>query len=336
MDKMYLGIDTSNYTSSIAVVDSHGNIVYREEILLDVRNNNCGLRQSDAYYKHTFNLPMMIESMSDRIELSEIASIGISVKPRPYISSYMPVFMAAYNTASVISSLQGNDLRYYTHQDGHFFASIMDSNIESFRGCNNLCIHLSGGTTEFIKYRIDDNKISSEILLSSLDISFGQLIDRIGVASKLSFPCGKEMDRISSECREDVKTFFRPTIRNKGINISGLENKFKKMIEDGNDVSFVYKSIFHNISEALVYLIHELLENYEFENIVFVGGVSSNSVIMEKVGSQDFGKSKIIFGKKENLRDNAAGIAYMNYLGVEYCDTRWQKDFKENYRRSKE
>jgi N6-L-threonylcarbamoyladenine synthase len=212
----------------------------------------------------------------------------------------------------------------------------MDSNIESFRGCNNLCIHLSGGTTEFIKYRIDDNKISSEILLSSLDISFGQLIDRIGVASKLSFPCGKEMDRISSECREDVKTFFKPTIRNKGINISGLENKFKKMIKDGNDVSLVYKSIFHNISEALVYLIHELLENYEFENIVFVGGVSSNSVIMEKVGSHDFGKSKIIFGKKENLRDNAAGIAYMNYLGVEYCDTRWQKDFKENYRRSKE
>lgn len=335
MDKLYLGIDTSCYTTSLAIMNNNGDIVFRQEIVLDVKKNNCGLRQSEAYYQHTFNLPEIIKNMSKKIKTSDIESIAVSVKPRPYIDSYMPVFMSGYNIASIFSSLYGKELKTFTHQDGHFFSSIIYDDISSFENCDNLCVHLSGGTTEFIKYTINDRKVSSEILLETLDISFGQLIDRIGVASGQTFPCGKEMDRLSATCSKEIETFFKPKIKEKGINISGLENKFKKMIDQGVENNEIYKSLFINISNGLMDVINHLTKETHYKNIVFVGGVSSNTLLRKLLTSRTYGSSKVFFGDNENLRDNAAGIAYMNYLGVGYCDTRWQKDFKENNRRSK-
>ena len=53
--KVYLGLDTSCYSTSIAAVDMNKNIIFNKTILLDVKAGEKGLRQSDAIFKHIKN-----------------------------------------------------------------------------------------------------------------------------------------------------------------------------------------------------------------------------------------------------------------------------------------
>ena len=64
-----------------------------------------------------------------------------------------------------------------------------------------LSLHISGGTTELLLVENKNNKLTIDIIGGTLDISLGQLIDRIGVKLGFKFPCGKEMDNISQKGR---------------------------------------------------------------------------------------------------------------------------------------
>ena len=53
-----LGIDTSNYATSLAVFDTNaGEVVCDCKRFLPVREGQLGLRQSDALFHHTAALP---------------------------------------------------------------------------------------------------------------------------------------------------------------------------------------------------------------------------------------------------------------------------------------
>ena len=55
-----LGIDTSNYTTSTALFDTDTMEVVHSKKLLPVKEGELGLRQSDAVFHHTKQLPEMI------------------------------------------------------------------------------------------------------------------------------------------------------------------------------------------------------------------------------------------------------------------------------------
>ncbi|MDO4883108.1 MAG: peptidase M22, partial [Oscillospiraceae bacterium] len=50
---LFLGIDTSNYTTSAALYDSKTGTVIQRKKLLPVKEGQLGLRQSDAVFHHT-------------------------------------------------------------------------------------------------------------------------------------------------------------------------------------------------------------------------------------------------------------------------------------------
>ncbi|MDE6596709.1 MAG: peptidase M22, partial [Oscillospiraceae bacterium] len=55
-----LGIDTSNYTTSAALYDTVSGEIKQEKLLLPVKSGELGLRQSDAVFHHTKQLPIVI------------------------------------------------------------------------------------------------------------------------------------------------------------------------------------------------------------------------------------------------------------------------------------
>ncbi|MBR1531961.1 MAG: peptidase M22, partial [Eubacterium sp.] len=59
---MFVGFDTSNYTTSTAVLD--GNNVTHRKTMLSVREGERGLRQSDAVFQHTVNMPELLKNMT--------------------------------------------------------------------------------------------------------------------------------------------------------------------------------------------------------------------------------------------------------------------------------
>ena len=60
----FLGIDTSNYTTSAAIYDDEKNKAVQEKMLLPVKSGECGLRQSDAVFHHTKQISSVLESLS--------------------------------------------------------------------------------------------------------------------------------------------------------------------------------------------------------------------------------------------------------------------------------
>ena len=66
-----LGIDTSCYTSSVAVAEP-GSILLEQRKVLAVSSGNRGLRQSEAVYQHIRILPDLIASVLSSVDTRRI------------------------------------------------------------------------------------------------------------------------------------------------------------------------------------------------------------------------------------------------------------------------
>ena len=72
-----LGIDTSNYATSLAVFDTDaGEVVCDCKKFLPVKEGQLGLRQSDALFHHTAALPEMLAELSGKADLTKVAAVG--------------------------------------------------------------------------------------------------------------------------------------------------------------------------------------------------------------------------------------------------------------------
>ncbi|MBE7015713.1 MAG: peptidase M22, partial [Ruminococcaceae bacterium] len=74
---LYLGIDTSNYTTSIATCGDKELNVRR---IIDVKEGTRGIRQSDGVFVHLKTLPQLFNSMD--IAFPQVKAIGVSTRPR--------------------------------------------------------------------------------------------------------------------------------------------------------------------------------------------------------------------------------------------------------------
>jgi tRNA A37 threonylcarbamoyltransferase TsaD len=111
-----LGIDTSNYATSLAVFDTAGEVVCAKKRFLPVKEGQLGLRQSDALFHHTAALPEMLKELSGEFDLTKISAVGVSEKPRPVEGSYMPCFLAGVSAAEAFALARGIPLVRTTHQ----------------------------------------------------------------------------------------------------------------------------------------------------------------------------------------------------------------------------
>ena len=193
--RIFLGIDTSCYTTSAACVCVNGNsaeIVCDERTLLKVAAGERGLRQSDAVFQHVRNLAEILPKIFKQIDRKDVAGVGISVCPSGREGSYMPVFLAGKSHALSVSAALGVPVYEFTHQQGHIRAAAFDN--ESLLGKDFFAFHLSGGTSELL--RIDSSLSDIKKIGGTTDINAGQLVDRLGVAMGLRFPAGKELEII--------------------------------------------------------------------------------------------------------------------------------------------
>lgn len=309
MNKYYLGIDTSAYTTSIAVVDEKSNIILDLRKVLKVEKSNRGLRQQDAVFQHLNNLPNMIEDLTANIDVKNLNTISVSTKPRNIEKSYMPVFIVGKGQAYIMSKLLDIEYKEFSHQEGHIGAAIINSKFE--RKEKFLAFHLSGGTTEILLVENKRSNLDINIIGGSLDISVGQLIDRIGVYLGYQFPCGKELDKISMN--SSLLPLDYP-IKTKGTwaNFSGMENFFTKLLKEGKDEKQIVKTMFYTIGLILEVLILEASKKTDIKDIILIGGVASNSTIREYLLSNLSSKGlNILLTNNKLCTDNGVGVAFL-------------------------
>ncbi len=302
---MFLGIDTSNYTTSVALFDGE-NVVANKKIMLSVKKGERGLRQSNALFQHTVNLPIIFEQLN--IE-ENIEAVAVSSKPRNIEGSYMPCFLAGTSVAKSISKVLNCECFETSHQIGHILSAVYSASAFDFLKDEFLAFHISGGTTDLILVKPDDeNIISAEIVASSSDLKAGQLIDRIGVKLGYDFPCGKKIDELASKSAAEFK--IKPTVTDGNCSLSGVENKALKMIEQGVNECDVAKFVLEYIKYSLEQMMLFAVDKYKNNNIIFAGGVMSNSLI-SKYFKDNY---SVLFAKPEFSCDNAVGTAVYAWL----------------------
>ncbi len=338
---LVLGIDTSCYTTSLALMDEQGCLIAERRQILKVAEGSCGLRQSEAVWQHVKNLPVLLEQLlceiSARDLLSKLRAVAVSARPRPTAGSYMPVFEAGISFARALAAAWSVPLIYSSHQEGHLLAAWWSAGISWAKQPQRfLAVHLSGGTTELLlaEKNDEDSFISADKkeicslyeikkLGGTIDIPAGQLIDRIGVKLGLSFPAGAALEKLAQQCdqvreneninlTDDIEQKITSTVRGYEINFSGAENQAERLLRSGAAPAVIARQTESCIAKALEKVLRRAADEYQLTEILLAGGVAANAYLRQRLIKRMQHRAvgaHLTFALPYYSTDNAAGIA---------------------------
>lgn len=297
-----IGIDTSNYTTSIAYFsDGSGENCSQ---LLPVKQGELGLRQSDAVFAHIKSLPELAGRLFSHIQQENIRVIGVSTRPRAVEGSYMPCFMVGYSHAKLLSGALNVPLVEVSHQQGHVAASLWSAGRLDLMDIPHLAWHLSGGTTELLLVEPEGKNVRCTRIGGTTDISAGQLIDRTGVMLNLPFPAGKHLDELSKTA--NMTEVFKVKCPEMEFSLSGVQNKVQQFYAVNKNSAETAAYALRCVAEAVHKATKNALKAYPGLPVVFSGGVASNSMLRSRL--EDLNP---IFAQPQYSTDNAMGVAVL-------------------------
>lgn len=301
--KAVLGLDTSNYTTSAAYWASGADKPVQAKQLLPVKQGEMGLRQSDAVFHHTRQLPDVMERLTEAMG-GGIVAVAASDRPQQVDGSYMPCFLVGAGAARQLGAALGVPVHFFTHQQGHVMAALTGADCLHLRRAPFLAFHVSGGTTDALLVEPDaDCIIRCRVVGRSLDLKAGQLIDRVGGMLGLPFPAGPALEALAAEAQSTYKP--RPTLKGCDCHLSGVENQCRDRLAAGHPPVEVARFCLDSVCAAVTGMTEVLLTQYGDLPLVYAGGVMSNQMLKQTLTDRFDGH----FAPSVYSADNAAGIA---------------------------
>ena len=305
-----LGLDTSNYTTSLAVYDGREGIHVGR--LLMVRPGELGLRQSDALFQHVQRLPQLFGQLRERgLDQYQIVAVGASTRPRAVEGSYMPCFLAGASQGEGLAHVLGVPFFAHSHQQGHLAAAAWSAGRMDLLDRPFLAWHLSGGTTELLLVEPEGTSVRAEILGGSKDISAGQLIDRTGVLLGLDFPAGKALSALAGEA-EGVAP-FPVKLDGLSFSLSGMENQVQRRLAEGETPARVAAFALETVCHVVLRATQAAREAHPGLPVLCSGGVASNSRLRELLSRA----CQAVFAQPQYATDNAMGTAVLTWRALE-------------------
>lgn len=306
-----LALDTSNYTTSVAVFDgTDGCNVGR---VLDVKPGELGLRQSEALFQHIKHLPQLFKTLRDQGYICNVQAVGASTRPRAVEDSYMPCFLAGASQAQALAQTLQVPFVAVSHQQGHLASGAWSADNLQLLDQPFLAWHLSGGTTELLYVEPDRWNIKARCVGGTKDLSAGQLIDRTGVMLGLQFPAGRELDTLAQRQSE---TPYPVKLQALEFSLSGMENQVKERHRNHTSAELVASFVLETIADVVVRA--TVAAKKEFGNlpVLCCGGVAANTILKQRMGAIG-----AIFSKPQYATDNALGSAILTWRYLERKQT---------------
>lgn len=302
----FLGFDTSNYTTSVALYDCVKDEIFTHRRLLDVEQGSIGLRQRDAVFTHTLRLTEVTHELYKKCNPVPLKACAASEKPREVDGSYMPCFLVGASHGKVLASAMNVPYYAFSHQQGHLAAGAWSAGRLDLLDSPFIALHVSGGTTEMLYVNpTKDGIFSAKRIGGTTDLAAGQLVDRCGRELGLEFPSGPTLEKLALE--RTSEQYFVPKQRGLEFSISGLENKTHELLKKGESASNIAYFVIKSIAEVLSSAIKSAFDTYQNLPILCVGGVMSNSIIRHEIEK----RYNAYFARPEFATDNAAGIAIL-------------------------
>jgi len=317
---MFLGIDTSAYTTSLAVVDDNGSLLYDRRLLLEVPKGEQGLRQSKALFYHLQNLPKLTKEVFNQFRSESFKALAVSVQPRPGTESYMPVFLAGRQLAESLAAVLQIPLGQTTHQEGHLAAGLWSAGC--FHLYRFLAVHLSGGTTDIMLVENDWRDIlrfQIELLGTSADLHAGQFVDRIGVAMGLPFPAGPALEQLAQSgraaggnCSQGPAVVIKSAVKGYNMSFSGAEAAALRLLARNVAREKVAGAVEQCLAISLEKVLRRAVEETGIKDILLVGGVAANGYLRQRLSKRlehPAVGAKLYFPHKAYSSDNAVGVS---------------------------
>jgi N6-L-threonylcarbamoyladenine synthase len=304
-----LGLDTSCYTTSVALVIG-GILAYDGRAPLRVSKGQVGLRQSEALFQHVRNLPGLVEEACNvaRRESCNIIAVGASAWPRRVEGSYMPVFLASAGYGRTVAAALGTPCLEVSHQEGHVAAARWSSGLKPDGGY--LALHLSGGTTELLLVK---SKFQLELLGATDDLNAGQFVDRVGVALDLPFPAGPDLERLAGG-GEPGRVRLPVAARGLRVSFSGPCSAAMREIDSGAQPADIAYAVLECIGESMGAICREGLRLTKARELLVTGGVASNALVRQIIAHEierGFPDASLHYAEPKHSRDNAVGCAIL-------------------------
>ena len=318
----WVGFDTSNYTTSAAACtvgdDGQLTVIANCKAPLPVAEGARGLRQSDAVFAHTRNLPTVIRELRSILEAGNyrVAAVGVSATPRDAADSYMPCFLTGIAAAETFAAGCGAEVHRFSHQSGHIMAALYSSGALAegkLLTHDFLAFHVSGGTTEAVVAHPREGGFDVEIVGFGADLHAGQVIDRVGVMMGLDFPCGKALEELAAQ-NTDPLPQIKTSVRDGVCHLSGLENQAAALWKQTGNAPLVAAYTLTTIGKSLRKMTDQIqakrTENGEKPlPVVYAGGVMSNKLI-RPILTKGAGW-RVCFSEPAFSADNAAGVSIL-------------------------
>ena len=323
-----LGLDTSNYKTSLALICGEETIADLRQFL-KVREGERGLRQSEALFQHVQNLPVLFEQLRCSFE-GKIDGVAYSTRPRAVSGSYMPCFTAGASQAVAIASSLDVPAVGFSHQEGHLEAAVVSCDARP-KG-DFLACHFSGGTCEVLKVRQKDSQpcfadsfcrcdgeqsfYDIEITGGTRDISYGQVLDRAGVMLGLPFPCGQALDEMALSAADHTNVLTGIKSKDAFVHLSGFDTQLRNRIPDAKagklKTDELIREAFIRISDSIMKMLRQSAEQTNNTAIYMSGGVSSSRFLRQHITKQLRQDGiDVFFASAELSSDNAVGTALL-------------------------
>ena len=298
-----LGLDTSCYTTSAALYD--GTEPRQNRRLLPVPAGERGLRQSEAVFAHVKQLSEILVPLLESAQGEEISCVCASVSPRDGEDSYMPVFQVGASHGRAIAAALHVPFYETTHQRGHIAAAKWGTGLTKDRF---VALHLSGGTTDVLL--LDGDQITP--LGASVDLHAGQLVDRVGVALGLPFPCGPYLEELAKQGKSQAKVPVSMEKDGLHCHLSGAEAQLMRMIQAGEKKEDVAAEVYSILQRTVLRLLEAAAEKTGAKDMLLAGGVASSPLFRQLLHQRNEKRRaglNLFFGRPEFSGDNAVGAA---------------------------
>lgn len=303
----FIGLDTSAYTTSLALVDQAEKLLIDSRLKLPVKQGSLGLRQSEAVFHHINNLSRLWPCGAEIMHGGVLRAITASTQPRPVEGSYMPVFKVGEAFGLFLAQINSLKFLPSTHQEGHVMAGLWSAGLPPGR---YLTLHLSGGTTEIIvSEEISSGKLDLNLLSGSSDLNAGQFVDRLGKAMGLSFPSGPQLEELA--CNAGINLPLLSTaVCGSAVSFSGPASQAERMLQGGCNRSDLARAIEVCIADSLIAALgYEFKKSNNYDGLLVVGGVASNQFIRQRLKDSIGELISLHFAKPNFASDSAVGLA---------------------------
>ncbi|AEJ43607.1 peptidase M22 glycoprotease [Alicyclobacillus acidocaldarius subsp. acidocaldarius Tc-4-1] len=296
-----------------------GRMVAEARRPLRVPPGERGLRQSEAAFQHVQNFPTVMAELLDQLTAEGIRPawrrVAVSVRPRPWASSYMPVFQSGLAVAASLAQSLGIPLTRTSHQEGHLAAA---EYFAPMPGAPFVAVHMSGGTCDVVLARRTPSGYAITRLGEALDLHPGQLVDRVGVALGLPFPAGPHLEQLARRCGTSPgELVLKSPVRGASMSFSGPLTAALRAVQAGAPAQEVARAVEMCIARSVAKAVEYAVRHTGItRHVLIAGGVASNQFIQSALRSRLERRVpgiRVVFAPSEFARDNALGVATIGY-----------------------